>query len=142
MSPRPFRNNLQKNDRVFDTESRRQGKVYRTPRDEQSRMTSIVFDGTHSPRYVDVMQLRFMPDGRTPEDVAPIDGEPPAVGKAVVSSAPAPRAPSGSDPKDILVAEREKAVAEMAEITATYKGLQKKVERLNVAIEALTGEGE
>lgn len=133
-----FRNNLEKNDRVFDTVSRRQGKVARTPRDERARMVSITFDGTSTPRYVDVMQLRLMPDGRTPEEAPPVDGTPPSEetgtdpGPALARAAPEP------DALGALRTELHQNNEEMTEMNARFKLLRERNERIERAISALT----
>ncbi len=139
LKPRPFRNNLVQNDRVFDTVSTRQGKVSRTPKNDQNRMTCILFDGTQSEKYVDVMQLRLIVDGRTPEDVPPIDGEPPADGQPRPARTPAaPRfAGASDDPALNLEAEIKLIDVRQAEITAEFKGLTARKEKFTKALEVL-----
>ncbi len=131
----PFRNNLEKNDRVFDTESKRQGKVARTPRDEQARMVAVVFDGTTTARYVDVMQLRLMPDGRTPEEFPPVNGSPPTIEETEHKSSDSP------EPPDALAALRDELGRnnhEMTGMNARFKLLREKNDRIERAIAALT----
>lgn len=68
----PFCNNLRKGDEV-DFHGRR-GVVHSQPR-ETSTKVHVLFDGINTPRYVPVIDLRLVIDGK-PEDVAPIDGVP------------------------------------------------------------------
>ena len=127
----PFHNNLEKNDRVFDTESKRQAKVARTPRGK-ARLTAITYDGTTTPRYVDVMQLRLMPDGRTPEDCPPIEGTPPEKFDGADPD-------SGSEPDALtsLRAELAKNNAEMSGMNARFKTLREQNDRIEKAIAIL-----
>ncbi len=44
----PYRNNLQHNDRVFDTTTKKQGKVANNPR-ESSVNVQVIYDGNQAP---------------------------------------------------------------------------------------------
>lgn len=70
----PFCNNLRKGDEVEHAVSKRRGVVDSNPR-ETSAQVQIVYDGTHSCRYVPIMDLRLLVDGK-PEEVPPCDGLP------------------------------------------------------------------
>jgi len=126
-----FRNNLQKDDRVLHAETKRPGTVRYTP-EEGSRTVGIVWQGTKAPQYVDVMKLRLVVDGK-PEDVPPVDGEPPAMGAAAVAKTPAP-----SSALDALKAERETVTSEMKSHEDAFRVLKQRRERLDAAITALT----
>lgn len=135
----PFNNNLEKNDRVYDTVSKRQGKVARDIRDPSSRRVCILLDGdaSASAKYVDVMQLRLMPDGRTPEQDAPVDGVPPV--EEPKRAAVQPRAHSEEpDALSALRSELERNNTEMNGMNARFKFLKEKNEKLVLAISALT----
>lgn len=134
---RPFSNNLDKNDRVLDVVSNRQGKVNVQPR-EATRMTKVLFDGKSSAVYVDVMNLRLVLNGKAAEDVPPIDGEPPPLPSAKVAG-PAAAAPLGQgDPLELLRAQHAGNESEKLVITARFKELTTANERLDRAITALT----
>lgn len=134
---RPFCNNLKENDRIFDTVTKRQGKVARTPKNERNRRTCIMLDGEKAQRYVDVMQLRFMVDGK-PEDVAPVDGVPSE------DAAPKPRsnaavstAPKFDSALAAMTDEVERNNVELASIEKRFRELKVKNERLGQAIALL-----
>lgn len=129
-----YRNNLQKNDRVFDTVSKRQAKVDKDPR-ETSRMVSIVYDGIHTPKYVDIRQLRLMPDGRTPETVPPCDGDPDEPEEKQPTVRPT------ATPLGLLESakgERQRNAAEMQGLETRFKFLKAANEKLDRAIAVLT----
>lgn len=134
-----FRNNLQKNDRVFDTVSNRQGKVAWTPRDSGSRRTALVYDGQTAPQYRDVMQLRLITNGRTPEDVPPVDGTPPALEPEHTAARIEPQ-PDGMSALDALKSERASNAQEMTRIEARFRLLKNSNERLDRAIAVMTDE--
>lgn len=123
----PFANNCTENDRVLDIESKCQGKVARTPRDPGSRRTAILFDGTVSPRYVDVMRLRLVVKG-VPEENPPIEGEPPPL---PVSGPSAMLAESSA--LEVIEQEYARNAAEMETCQNRYKLLKAANERLDRA---------
>lgn len=131
----PFKNTLRTGDQVFDVKAKRRAVVYAQPR-ESSRNVSVMYDGTASSRYVDVMDLRFIPPGqKEPEEVPPIEGEPPAlVEKPAKPEAPAPK-PSG--PLQALEAALAKNKAEMVEHEMRFLALRGENDRIEKAIEAL-----
>lgn len=134
---RPFSNNLDKDNRVLDVVSNRQGKVSVQPR-ESTRMTKVLFDGKSSAVYVDVMNLRLVLNGKAAEDVPPIDGEPPPLPSAKVAG-PAAAPPIGQgDPLELLRAQHAGNEHEKLVITARFKELTTANERLDRAITALT----
>lgn len=137
MPTTPYQNNLALNDRVFDTESKRQGKVARMPR-ETSRSVSVLFDGTTNPRYLDIMQLRLMPDGRTPEDVPPCDGVPADVAEPRTEI----RVVGNGDLLTAARQERTRNADEMAACDKRFRFLKDQNERLDRAIAVLTAPAE
>lgn len=142
---RPFANNLDKNNRVLDVITNRQGKVAIQPR-ESTRMTKVIFDGRSSGQYVDVMNLRLILDGRQAEDVPPIDGDPPPLPEGndgprrAFSARTAGVAPAlqGFDAVAILKTQRADNETEKSKITERFKALAAENERLDKAITALT----
>jgi hypothetical protein len=137
MTPRPFRNNLVKGDRVWDTILERQATVWRTPRDEGSRKTRVLYDGTSTPRYADVMQLRFIPPGTgEPEEVAPVDGEPPAESGPQESGKCNPGA-AGKGAIDAITEEFNRNKERLARLETEMSQLRARQERLNNAMRAL-----
>lgn len=140
MNLRPFRNNLVQNDRIVDTVTKKQGKVARTPKNDKNRMTCVQYDGQSAQRYVDVMQLRLMPDGRTPEEVPPIDGEPPALEEPSTKAAPPrpwPSPPASSDPVENIEAELKLIEIRMSEINEEFRTLDGRKAKYRKALEAL-----
>lgn len=133
----PFRNNLEQNDRVFDTVSKRQGKVKWTPRSESQRRTSVVFDGQQAPQYLDVMQLRLITDGHTPESVPPVDGDPPAETPVRPERRTAAVA-TGPTVLDTLRAQRDQNVTEMTALEKRFRGIKAENERIEKAIAVLS----
>lgn len=73
-APRAFKNNLVQGDRVFCVPTSRFGTVNWSPRKPDQRMICVLLDGTSSPRYFDVLEVRLVVDGIA-EDVPPIDGK-------------------------------------------------------------------
>lgn len=135
-----YRNNLVKNDRVFHVPTKRQAKVDKDPR-ETSRQVSIIFDGINTPRYVDIRELRLMPDGRTPEDVPPCDGDPNeqgGVGLATGVRPPVATAPKVPDLLATARAQRDANTAEMAGLETRFKTLKSANLKLDHAIEILS----
>ncbi len=133
----PFSNNLKKDDRVFDTGSKRQGRVPRDPQSEKQRMTPVIFDGRTSVQYVDVMQLRLVVDGRQIEDNPPIDGIPPELHSR--TAAPAAAAPAKEpDAVTMLREVKGKIAAEISAIEKRFKELKAEEERIDKALAALT----
>lgn len=74
MTPLPYCNNLRKDDVVEVASTLRRGVVATGPR-EQSRTVAVLLHGTNTPRYLDVLDLRLVVDGKS-EEVPPIDGDP------------------------------------------------------------------
>lgn len=129
----PFCNNLKKDDAVFDVETKRPGKIANNPR-ETSRFVSVLLQGTTTPRSIDVMRLRLVVDGK-PEDVPPIDGEPPTLHP---HDDPRPKAAVGIPHALSAVRdEREKIKARMAVIEAEFRTLRATDDRLAAAEKAL-----
>lgn len=137
MTPTPFRNNLQKNDRVLDTVSGRQGKVKWNPR-EHGRRTAIQIDGTATPRYLDVMTLRLIANGHTPEESAPVEGEPPAI----EPERSEPQTPCGKGALEMLRNELGQNERRMKDAEQTFRTLKKENARIERAILALTTDPE
>lgn len=133
MSTRPFCNNLAKNDRVFDTVSKKHGTVFRQV-NEDSRSVCVLFDGNSTSKYVDVMRLRIVLNGKVAEDVPPIDGEPPLPdGDAV--AAPKPR--RASTALESLIDQRTANIAELANINLRFTALKAENEKIDRAIDIL-----
>lgn len=134
----PFTNNLQKNDRVFDTASKRQGKVMWTPRSPEQRRTAVLFDGHRVATYLDVMQLRLVVGGKTIEEVPPVDGMPPEETDPTARKKPAAIAihPTTSA-VDTLKAERTRNAEEMMRIEGRFKTLKSANEKIDRAISVL-----
>jgi hypothetical protein len=135
-----YRNNLQKNDRVFHVPTKRQAKVDKDPR-ETSRMVSIVFDGIHTPKYVDIREVRLMPDGRTPENVPPCDGDPNEDGGVGLATTPKIRVQGTATPMGLLESakgERARNATEMQVLETRFKHLKAANEKLDRAIAVLT----
>lgn len=133
-----FSNNLQQNDRVLDTVSGRQGKVARTPRSPEQRRTSIVFDGNSAAQYLDVMQLRLIVNGKTPEEGPPVDGTPPEDEKPVPTAAANGHVLTAA--LDALKKERAHNVEDMDELDKRFRALRDANEKLDKAIALLTAE--
>ena len=133
--PSPYRNLLRLNDRVYDTATKRQGKVANNPR-ETSVTVAVQYDGNNSPTALHISRLRAMPDGKTPEDVAPHDGEIPLRDTPVTfkTKAPAPEI----NALDILRTSRQRNTDEMATLEKRFKTLKADNEKLDRAIEVLT----
>lgn len=134
-----FCNNLDKDNRVFDTVSGRQGKVARQPQSDKQRMTPIIYDGTNSVVYRDVMQLRLVLNGRTPEDDPPVDF--PELAPPLGPKAPPPQAiqlsPTAAAAQ-LLRDEKERNNAEIETIEKRFKVLKASNEKLDAAIVALS----
>lgn len=131
---RPFSNNLREGDRVWHTTTERFGIVYTTPRDDRQRNTSVTLEGTNTARYLDVMELRLDPDKNGKfEDVAPVDGEPPAESPPKRSDAPEDDA--------VALLKRQKGILEreIAGMNDRARELRAKIERLDRGINALEG---
>lgn len=139
---RPFYNNLVREDRVFDTATNRHGKVCRTPQSSSQRMTPVILDGTNSVRYIDVMQLRLVADGRTPEDDPPVDGEPDKAGIRTEAAAPVvtPASRPLNEPTtlDLLRTRRATIQQEIAAIETRFKALKAEDTKLEQAINILS----
>lgn len=135
---RPFSNNLDKNNRVIDVISNRQGKVNVQPR-ESTRMTKVLFDGKSAAVYVDVMNLRLVLDGKQAEDLPPIDGEPPPLPADRPQAAPARTLIEGGDATAVLKAELEMNRQLMAALELQFKALRSKNDKLEQAIAILEG---
>lgn len=142
----PFKNNLVMPNQVFDIVTRRRGIVATTPR-EGNRRTAVIFDGTSTPKYVDVMELRFIPPnaGGAPEDVPPIDGDPPPLPEThrarKVSEPKEPRKWSGSStstPVQQLAERRVEIKTEIENMTKRATDLRSEDERLEKAIAVLS----
>lgn len=129
---KPFRNNLEKDDAVFDTVSKRPGAVMARPF-RSRRATLVRLQGSKDEDHLDVMQLRLLVNGKT-EEVAPIDGEPPSLDQP----AKTPKAASG-DPVALLKAEKASNKVKMDSMTAEFKVLRLREERIDKAIAALEG---
>ncbi len=133
VKPRPYHLNLVANDRVLVVSMQRQGKVKTTPaRPDTQRKVAIILDGSNSPRYFDILDLRMM-DKNEPEAEPPMDGFPPEE----TERPPAPSASVGSA-LEVITAEIAAKKAWMEEITHEFKGLQVDVTRLDRARVALT----
>lgn len=131
----PFCNNLKKDDPVFDVETKRPGKIANNPR-ETSRFVSVLLQGTTTPRSIDVMRLRLVVDGK-PEDVPPIEGEPPAIHPH--DDRPAPSTGLGVPTALSAIREdRAKIKERMAIIEAEFRTLRATDDRLATAEKALT----
>lgn len=132
----PFSNNLVRDDVVMHAQTKRVGKVSSTPT-EGSRLTGVIWQGTKSPQYTDVMLLRLVING-TPEDVAPVDGEPPELlpdqpARGRRDPAPEPGALA------VLKRDREAVDTEMKSLEARFKTLKSNRERIDAAISILAG---
>lgn len=136
-----FHNNLEKNDRVLHVPTGRQAKVARSPRSpETQRMTSIIFDGKHDVQYVDVMDLRLIPDGRTPEEHAPIDGTPPEGNAREFKARKAPvSAAAPASGLDALQSERHALQVEMRELEEKFRAKKARLTLVEKAIDVLEG---
>lgn len=141
MHPRPFRNNLVQNDRILDTISNKQGKVARTPKNDKNRMTCVQYDGQSAQRYVDVMQLRIIVDGRTPDDGPPIDGEPPALEektpRAAATAAAGYDPGPGVDMAGALEHEIKALDERMGELNREFKILDAQKQKFQKALDIL-----
>lgn len=131
MSTLPFCNNLKRGDRVLHAESKRVGTVAVDP-GESSRDVAVTWQGNERYRFCDVMVLRLVTGGK-PEEVAPVDGEPPApkTGK------PARAATVEQSAISVLKKERDEIDAEMKRLDARFKELREKRDRLSRAITVL-----
>lgn len=129
----PFCNNLRDGDPVLDVESNRPAKVVGQPR-ESSVNVKVLFQGTSTPRYVPISQLRLVVDGKS-EDVAPHDGEVPGVDHR----SPVPRVvkPVTYDVREALRAQRQVLQEKMAAMNEEFKGYREEAERLDAALKAL-----
>lgn len=72
--PPTFKNNLRTLDIVMHGD--RKAVVWGQPR-ESSTQVQVMYPGCKAPRYVPVVDVRLIVDGK-PEDVPPIDGVPPS----------------------------------------------------------------
>lgn len=133
-----FSNNLQKNDRVLDTVSGRQGKVKWTPRAPAQRRTAILIDGRSVHQYLDVMQLRLIVDGKTPEETPPVDGTPPEEPMRRPAGAAGPTDAVTASALETLRVERARNANEMSEIEQRFRTLKAANEKLDRAIAVLT----
>lgn len=132
----PFCNNLKKGDPVLDTQSNRPAKVARTLASDQQRSVCVRFQGTITDRYVDVMRLRLIVNGQ-PEELPPIDGEPPSLKREAPSPWPDPK--PDADPLAMLKAKKTAHADEIAEMEARCRVIRAEDERLDKAIAALEG---
>lgn len=130
----PYCNNLRKNDRVIHADTKRPGTVASQPR-ESSVMVSVLWQGTTTPQYVDVVKLRLVCANGEIDEHPPFDGEPPqrtARSSPSVASAPEASALAG------LKKERDDIGAEMTRLEERFKALKVKKERVERAIEVMT----
>jgi hypothetical protein len=132
----PFKNCLEKDDRVIHAETKRPGTVAFTPK---GRQTAVTWQGTVSAVYCDVMSLRLIPpNGKgVPEENPPIEGEPPAL-ETATRRTPKPAAPAGSDALELAKAERAQITARMEAMNAEFKTLKARGEKLDQAIAILS----
>lgn len=130
----PYCNNLRDGDPVLDVESNRPAKVVGQPRDSSVNV-KVLFQGTNTPRYVPITQLRLVVDG-VAESVPPCDGVPPA--RVVVTPIPGSRTvlPAG-DPRDVIKARKAELKEKMDAMNKEYAGYREEVERLDAALTAL-----
>lgn len=128
----PFCNNLRDGDPVLDLATRRPAKVVGQPR-ESSTNVKVLFQGTNTPRYVPLAQLRLVVDGK-PEDCAPCDGEIPVK----QDEAPVPPASTaGLDARDVIKEQRDRLKTKMDAMNKEFAGYREQVERLDAALLAL-----
>lgn len=130
----PYCNNLAKDDVIVHAETRRVGKVAHNP-EETSRMVGIVWQGTKSVQYVDILLLRYVVNGR-PEDVPPCDGTPPEL-EGYPAQRPRAR-PVETNALEALKKERDDANTEMVRLEARFRELRSNKDRLERAIGVLT----
>lgn len=139
----PFFNTLKADDRIWDVEFKRGGRVVATPR---HRNTRIVFDGVKTPTYRDVTMLRFIPptDGNKrpdeikPELEAPYEGELPPL-LSHVETIPKTLVASGNlEVLASLKKERADLEAEIAAMTERAKVCRARIEKLHQAIAVLS----
>ena len=133
----PFCNNLKKGDPVLDTITNRPAKVARTPQSEQQRMVALIYQGTTSPRYADVMQLRLIVEGKA-EAEPPVTGEPPPVAPKEIHSSGQVYRPTSTDPLEMLRERRASNIAEIDAMTKRATELRHEVNRIDNAILALS----
>lgn len=127
-----FCNNLRDGDPVLDVESKRPAKVVGQPR-ESSVNVKVLFQGTNTPRYVPLAQLRLVVDGK-PEDCAPHDGElPPDVTPVPIP----PHSIAGLDARDVIKEQRDRLKTKMDAMNKEFVGYREQVERLDAALVAL-----
>lgn len=138
MNLTPFCNNLKAGDRVMDVKSKRQAKVQRTPQDDTSRMTCIIYEGTTTGRYVDVMDLRLILNGRI-EEVPPIDGEAPPLNSIKSKVRVTSDFGRPTDPLSMLKAQKQAHAEEIKTMEDRCRTIRAEDERLDRAIAALEG---
>lgn len=139
-TPLPFCNNLKKDDPVLDTVSNRPARVARTPQSDQQRMVALTFQGTNSSRYIDVMQLRLIVNGK-PEPDAPVDGTPPPFNEKIITRSNSTHGiPTTTEktPLQMLQDKRASNLAEIETMTKRATDLRLEVNRIDKAILALS----
>lgn len=96
-------NNLKKGDRVMHAVKKRFATISAQPR-ETSVLVQVIWDGTKAVQSAPVMDLRLIVDGR-PEDVPPVDGEPPGFKPKALLPRPRPPfvAPAPIEDNDVEV---------------------------------------
>lgn len=140
MTPLDFCNNLRKGDAVLDVESNRPAKVARQPA-ETGRMVCVCYQGTASDRYVDVMRLRLVVNGKA-EDVPPVDAPekaPPLSDHQRPTRAAAPSAPAApTDALTILRARKQAITDEITGMENRCRELRAEEKKVDTAITALS----
>jgi hypothetical protein len=138
-----FSNNLRVGDKVFDVELKLNGLV--SIEREKDRLTSVIFDGFVKSKRRDVAGLRLIVNGK-PEDVAPFDGELPALEQKPVRTGMSYHEPRQQmiHPRELMtplmiLQEREEEIKkEMAGLEDRFKVLRAESSRNLNAIAALT----
>ena len=127
-----YRNNLKKGDPVIAKDTRRPGEIAADVR-HNSRTVMVKFQGVPTPQRVDVLQLRLVVDGK-PEDCPPIDGQPPErLQKPARSTAES----TGGDAVNVLKASRDQLNQELEEMSARFKALRERRDKISQAIDIL-----
>jgi hypothetical protein len=130
----PYCNNLRKDDRVIHSDTKRPGTVASQPR-ESSVMVSVLWQGTNTPQYVDVLKLRLVCANGQVDEHPPIDGEPPV---RATRQTPSVAAAPEHGALTTLKKERDDIGAEMTRLENRFKELKVQKERVERAIGVMT----